>query len=193
MVENWNKSKFNRATQSKRQLGSVFKTYVYLTALSMGYELTDKIQDTPIKKASWAPKNFSNKYEGIISIKRAFAISSNVAAVRLSEQVGRENIIKQAKKLGIISTISNNPSMALGADSFSLLETVGSFGALCGYGIPVIPYGITEIKQRDDLSLWKKIIPKRNEILTKEIQSKIKKLLRAVIEEEQELRPLKYL
>ena len=67
----WNKSKFNRATQSKRQLGSVFKTYVYLTALSMGYELTDKIQDIPFKKASWAPKNFSNKYEGIISIKRA--------------------------------------------------------------------------------------------------------------------------
>ena len=73
--------------------------------------------------------------------------------------------------------------MALGVDSFSLLETVGSFGALCGYGIPVIPYGITEIKQRDDLSLWKKSIPKRNEIITKEIQLKIKKLLRAVIEE----------
>ncbi len=179
----WNKSKFNRATQSKRQLGSVFKTYVYLTALSMGYELTDKIQDIPFKKASWAPKNFSNKYEGVISIKRAFAISSNVAAIRLSEQVGRENIIKQAKKLGIISTISNNPSMALGVDTFSLLETVGSFGALCGYGIPVIPYGITEIKQRDDLSLWKRNFPKRNEILTKEVQSKIKKLLRAVIEE----------
>ena len=180
----WNKSKFNRATQSKRQLGSVFKTYVYLTALSMGYELTDKIQDTPIKKESWEPKNFSNKYEGIISIKRAFAISSNVAAIRLAEKVGRENIIKQAKKLGITSTISNNPSMALGVDSFSLLETVGSFGALCGYGIPVIPYGITEIKQRDNLSLWKKrSIPKRNEIITKEIQLKIKKLLRAVIEE----------
>ncbi len=179
----WNKSKFNRATQSKRQLGSVFKTYVYLTALSMGYELTDKIQDTPIKKESWEPKNFSNKYEGIISIKKAFAISSNVAAIRLAEKVGRENIIKQAKKLGITSTISNNPSMALGVDSFSLLETVGSFGALCGYGIPVIPYGITEIKQRDNLSLWKKSIPKRNEIITKEIQLKIKKLLRAVIEE----------
>ena len=179
----WNKSKFNRATQSKRQLGSVFKTYVYLTALSMGYELTDKIQDTPIKKESWEPKNFSNNYEGIISIKKAFAISSNVAAIRLAEKVGRENIIKQAKKLGITSTISNNPSMALGVDSFSLLETVGSFGALCGYGIPVIPYGITEIKQRDNLSLWKKSIPKRNEIITKEIQLKIKKLLRAVIEE----------
>ena len=67
-----------------------------------------------LKKHHGTPKNFSNKYEGIISIKRAdFAISSNVAAIRLAEQVGRENIIKQAKKLGITSTISNNPSMAL--------------------------------------------------------------------------------
>ena len=54
----WNKSKFNRATQSKRQLGSVFKTYVYLTALSMGYELTDKIEDTPIKKDNGNQKIF---------------------------------------------------------------------------------------------------------------------------------------
>ena len=56
--KNWNKSKFNRAAQSKRQLGSVFKTYVYLTALSMGYNLNDKIKDTPFKNNSWNPKNF---------------------------------------------------------------------------------------------------------------------------------------
>ena len=73
--------------------------------------------------------------------------------------------------------------MALGVDSFSLLETVGSFGALCGYGIPVIPYGITEIKQRDNLRKKKRKKSILKEIITKEIQLKIKKLLRAVIEE----------
>ncbi len=180
---NWNKSKFNRATQSKRQLGSVFKTYVYLTALSMGYNLTDKIEDIPIKKNNWAPKNFSDKYEGIISIRRAFAISSNVSAVRLAEKIGRENIISQAKKLGVISKISNNPSMALGVDSFSMLETVGSFGAICGNGVPVIPYGIEEIKKRNNISLWKRDFPKRREVITKKVQLKAKKLLRSVIEE----------
>ncbi len=179
--KNWNKSKFNRATQSKRQLGSVFKTYVYLTALSMGYKLSDKIEDLPLKKNNWSPKNFSDKYEGIISIERAFAISSNVAAVRLAEKIGRENIIKQTKKLGVISNISDNPSMALGVASFSLIETVGSFGAICGYGIPVIPYGIEEIKQRDNLSIWQRNFPNRKEIISKKIQFKIKKLLRAVI------------
>ena len=181
--KNWNKSKFNRAAQSKRQLGSVFKTYVYLTALSMGYNLNDKIKDTPFKNNSWNPKNFSNQYEGLISIKRAFSISSNVAAVRLAEKIGRGNIIKQAKKLGIISNISDNPSMALGVSSFSLLETVGSFGAICGKGIPVIPYGIEEIKERNNLSLWQRNSPKRKEIITKKVQIKVKKLLRSVIEE----------
>merc|ERR1711991_1098405 len=122
-------------------------------------------------------------YEGLISIKRAFSISSNVAAVRLAEKIGRGNIINQAKKLGIISNISNNPSMALGVSSFSLLETVGSFGAICGRGIPVIPYGIEEIKTRNNSSLWKRDFPQRREVITKKVQMQVKKLLRGVIEE----------
>ena len=179
----WIESKFNRATQSKRQLGSVFKTYVYLTALSMGYTLSDKIDDMPIQKGDWRPKNFSNKYEGKISLKRAFAISSNVAAVRLSDIIGKENIIKQVKKLGIAADISNNPSMALGTSSFSLLETVGSFGAICGKGVPVIPYGIEEIRLRNNNSIWIRHFPDRNEIITKNVLNNTKKLLRAVIDE----------
>ena len=67
--------------------------------------------------------------------------------------------------------------------SFSLLETVGSFGAICGNGIPVIPYGIEKIKQRNNLSIWKRSFPKRKEIISKKVQLKIKDLLRAVIEE----------
>ena len=179
----WSESKFNRATQSKRQLGSVFKTYVYLTALDMGFNLTDKIMDTPIKKGEWSPKNFSNKYEGLISLKKAFATSSNVAAIRLSDLVGRENIIKQVKKFGITSKVLNNPSMALGTSSFSLLETVGSFGAICGRGMPVIPFGINEIKLRDNRSIWKRNLPERNKVVSNQVLIKLKKLLRSVVKE----------
>ncbi len=179
----WVESKFNRATQSKRQVGSVFKSYVYLTALSAGYSLSDMVDDIPIKKNNWSPRNFSNNYEGRITIKRAFAISSNVAAIRLSDIVGNENIIKQIKKLGIATTISNNPSMALGTTSFSLIETTGSFGAICGNGVPVIPYGIEKISLRNSTLIWQRNSPSRKEVITKNVLKNIKKLLKAVIDE----------
>jgi len=139
--------------------------------------------DTPIKKGEWSPKNFSNKYEGLISLKKAFATSSNVAAIRLSDLVGRENIIKQVKKFGITSKVLNNPSMALGTSSFSLLETVGSFGAICGRGMPVIPFGINEIKLRDNRSIWKRNLPERNKVVSNQVLIKLKKLLRSVVKE----------
>ncbi|MDA9558661.1 transglycosylase domain-containing protein [Alphaproteobacteria bacterium] len=177
----WNKSKFNRATQSKRQIGSIFKTYVYLTALSIGYKLEDTVLDTPIIDNKWKPKNYGNKYEGEISLERAFAKSSNVAAVKISEKVGRELIIRQTKKLGVISKIPNNPSMPLGVASMSLLEVVGSYGAICGEGRAIIPFGINEIVLRNGKSFWKRTPPKRKKIISNKNQKDIKKLLREVV------------
>ena len=179
--KDWSKSKFNRATQSKRQIGSIFKTYVYLTALSIGYKIDDKVSDTPIVENKWRPKNFGEKYEGEISFKRAFAKSSNVAAVRISEKIGRQLIIRQTKKLGVISKIPNEPSMPLGVASMSLLEVVGSYGAICGEGRAIIPYGINEIILRNGKSFWKRTTPKRKKIISKKNQKEIKELLREVV------------
>jgi len=178
---NWNRSKFNRATQSKRQIGSIFKTYVYLTALSIGYKLDDKVLDTPIIDNKWKPKNYGNKYEGEISFKRAFAKSSNVVAVKISEKIGRELIIRQTKKLGVISKIPNNPSMPLGVASMSLIEVVGSYGAICGKGRAIIPFGINEIVLRNGQSFWKRSPPRRKKIISNRNQKDIKKLLREVV------------
>ena len=177
----WNKSKFNRATQSKRQIGSIFKTYVYLTALSIGYKLDDKVLDTPITENKWRPKNYGNKYEGKVSIKRAFAKSSNVVAVKISEKIGRELIIRQTKKLGVISKIPNEPSMPLGVAAMSLLEVVGSYGAICGEGRAIIPFGINEIVLRNGQSFWKRNAPKRKKIISNKNQKDIKELLREVV------------
>jgi len=178
---NWNRSKYNRATQSKRQIGSIFKTYVYLTALSIGYKLDDKVLDTPIIDNKWKPKNYGNKYEGEISFKRAFAKSSNVVAVKISEKIGRELIIRQTKKLGVISKIPNNPSMPLGVASMSLIEVVGSYGAICGKGRAIIPFGINEIVLRNGQSFWKRSPPRRKKIISNRNQKDIKKLLREVV------------
>jgi penicillin-binding protein 1A len=178
---NWNRSKFNRATQSKRQIGSIFKTYVYLTALSIGYRLEDIVLDTPLIDNNWKPKNYGNKYEGEISLKKAFAKSSNVVAVKISEKIGRELIIKQTKKLGVISKIPNEPSMPLGVASMSLIEVVGSYGAICGEGKAIIPYGINEIVLRNGQSFWKRSAPRRKKIISNKNQQDIKKLLREVV------------
>ena len=179
--KDWKISKFNRATQSKRQVGSIFKTYVYLAALNKGTSLNDTILDTPIVSEEWSPKNFGNKYDGKISIKRAFAKSSNVAAVKLSNLIGRDSIIEQARKLGITSKIPNELSMPLGVSAMSLLEVVGSYVPLCGEGKPIIPYGIEEINLRNGDSYWKRVKPERKKIIRNNVNKNIKKLLREVI------------
>ena len=181
--KDWNISKYNRATQSKRQIGSIFKTYVYLTAFDFGFSINDYISDDPIKNKKWSPKNFGNKYEGNITIKRAFAKSSNVAAVRIVEEIGRSFIIKKAQRLGITSHIPDKPSMPLGVSSMSLLEVVGSFGAICGNGKSIIPYGIKEIILRNGTSYWKRIKPNRKKVIDTNTQNKIKILLHSVIKE----------
>ncbi len=177
----WNDSKFNRSTQSKRQIGSIFKTYVYLTALNKGTSINKTMLDTPIVNEDWSPKNFGNKYEGKVSVMRAFAKSSNVVAVKLTNIVGRDSIIEQVKKLGVTSRISNELSMPLGVAEMSLLEVVGSYAPLCGEGKPTIPYGIEEINLRNGNSYWLRVKPNRKRIISRSVNSNIKKLLREVV------------
>ncbi len=179
--KDWNISKFNRAAQSKRQVGSIFKTYVYLTALNEGTSINKIMLDTPIVNEEWSPKNFGNKYEGRVSIKRAFAKSSNVVAVKLTNMIGRDLIIEQIKKLGVISKIPNELSMPLGVAEMSLLEVVGSYAPLCGNGKPIIPYGIEEINLRNGDSYWKRVKPERKKIISQNVNSNIKRLLREVV------------
>ena len=181
--KDWNSSKFNRATQSKRQVGSIFKTYVYLAALNKGISINKTMLDTPIVGQEWSPKNFGNKYEGRISIKRAFAKSSNVVAVKLSDMTGRDLIIEEVRKLGVTSKIPNELSMPLGVATMSLLEVVGSYVPICGEGKPIIPYGIEEINLRNGDSYWKRIKPERKKIISYKVNNNMKRLLRQVIAE----------
>ncbi len=138
----YKQSPFNRATQARRQPGSAFKLFVYLAAMRAGYTPDDLIEDKPITIDGWTPRNSDGVYRGTITLREAFARSSNAAAVRLSERVGRDNVIRAARELGIRSPLSNNPSLALGSSSVSLIELTAAYAAIAGGRYPVLPRGL---------------------------------------------------
>jgi penicillin-binding protein 1A len=140
--KSYKKSPFNRATQARRQPGSAFKLFVYLAAMRAGFSPDDMIEDKPITIDGWTPRNSDGVYRGTITLREAFARSSNAAAVRLSERVGRDNVIRAARELGIRSPLSNNPSLPLGSSSVSLIELTAAYAAIAGGRYPVRPRGL---------------------------------------------------
>ncbi len=140
--KSYKKSPFNRATQARRQPGSAFKLFVYLAAMRAGYSPDDMIDDRPITIDGWTPRNSDGVYRGNITLREAFARSSNAAAVRLSEKVGRDNVIRAARELGIRSPLSNSPSLALGSSTVSLIELTAAYAAIAGGRYPVRARGL---------------------------------------------------
>jgi len=141
-------SPFNRATQAQRQPGSTFKLFVYLAALEAGWSPDDTIANTPIETGSYRPKNSRERYSEEITLKDAFATSSNVAAVRLFNEVGSERVIRMARSLGVTSQLTvGDPSMALGTSSMSLLELTAAYAGVAANEYPVRPYAFAREEQ----------------------------------------------
>jgi penicillin-binding protein 1A len=137
------RSSFNRATQAKRQPGSTFKLFVYLTALRQGMSPDDTIANTPITEGTYRPKNARGSYSDTISLSNAFAQSSNVAAVRLISDVGTKNVIDTARALGVTSPLDpGDPTMALGTSEMTLLELTAAYAAVAANAYPLEPHGL---------------------------------------------------
>lgn len=140
-------STFNRATQAKRQPGSTFKLFVYLAALRAGMTPDSLIADTPINEGLYRPKNSGDRYRGDISLKDAFARSSNVASVRLYQQVGGEAVAKAAKDLGVDSKLTLDPSLALGSSGVTLIELTAAYAGVAANAWPVDPHAVKQEEQ----------------------------------------------
>ncbi|WP_417613732.1 transglycosylase domain-containing protein [Parasphingorhabdus sp.] len=135
------KSTFNRVTQARRQPGSTFKLFVWLAALRSGMQPDDMVEDTPITKGGYLPKNAGENYRGSITLKEAFAKSSNVAAVRLFGQLGDRAVIREARNLGVTSPLAeDDPSLALGTSTMTLMELTAAYAGVAGNSWPVEPY-----------------------------------------------------
>ena len=153
---------FNRATQALRQTGSSFKPFVYAAALDLGYRFDSMVEDAPITinipgSGPWSPKNYSGKFLGPLTLTKALAYSINTAAVRVSEDVGRDAVRKVAHDFGIRSKLAEGPALALGASESTLLEMTGAYAGILNGGTSVAPYGLVELSlQGDDAPLMGK-------------------------------------
>jgi len=139
-------SQFNRAVDARRQAGSAFKPFVYLTALESGYTPETRVNDAPIRIGNWSPRNYSGSFAGEMSLANAVAQSTNTVAAGMADQIGRDNVARTARRLGITSRIGLEPAMALGAVEVSPLEMAQAFDAFANGGKRVTAFGISRIR-----------------------------------------------
>ncbi len=139
-------SQFNRATQARRQPGSVFKLAVYLAAFDAGLRPDSMFVDEPLEIDGWRPENYSGDYRGPVSLRTAFADSINTVAVQLAEQVGRDRVIGVARRLGIGGNLRPVASLALGSAEVTLLEMTAAYAAIAAGVQRVEPFGIRAIR-----------------------------------------------
>src|SRR5437868_7341119 len=150
--KNYGDSPFNRVTQARRQPGSAFKLFVYLAALRAGWTPDSLIEDKPITIDGWTPVNSDRVYRGKITLREAFARSSNAATVRLSQAIGRNNVIRAARDLGITTELPDKPSLALGSAGVSLLELTSAYAAVASGRYPILARGLPDEQEPEGLA-----------------------------------------
>lgn len=144
-----NESKFNRATQALRQVGSSFKPYVYTAAIEQGAHPDDTIVDGPVTfqtaSGPYTPHNYEERFEGTITLRRALAQSLNIPALKLADSLGIKTVIDYARRFGITSTLPPYLPVALGAAEVTLFEQTSAYSVFPDDGVRVVPRYITKV------------------------------------------------
>src|ERR1700681_1392713 len=151
---NYAESQYNRAVTAKRQPGSAFKPFVYLTAIEAGLPPETIRQDAPLDVKGWKPENYSHEYFGAVTLTQALAMSLNTVAVRLGLEVGPRNVVRTAHRLGISSKLEANASIALGTSEVSLTELVGDYAPFANGGQGVTPHVVNKIRTSEGKVLY---------------------------------------
>ncbi len=151
---NYTESQFNRAVAAKRQPGSAFKPFVYLTALERGLTPDSVREDRPLDVKGWRPENYNHEYFGPVTLTRALAQSLNTVAVRLTLELGPQSVVRTAHRLGIASKLDPNPSIALGTSEVSLIEMVAAFAPFANGGVAVVPHVVERVRTREGRPLY---------------------------------------
>jgi len=178
-------SKFNRATQAVRQVGSSFKVYVYADALEKGSTPFDTIVDLPFTTMSggqaYSPRNYDEKFEGTITLRRALAGSRNVPAVKLAEKVGISTVVDMTRRFGISTPLPPYLPLALGAADMKLVEHVSAFTVFPNDGIRIDPHMIRRVTSYDG-ALLEEAHPEVHDVLSPDVARTMTAMLEEVIQ-----------
>lgn len=174
-------SQYNRAVSARRQPGSSFKPFVYLTALERGLTPDSVREDAPIKLKGWKPENFSHDYRGPVSLTTALSLSLNTVAVRLALEVGPGEVAKTAKRLGISSKLDPNPSIALGTSEVSPLEMATAYAPFANGGIGVTPHVIDRVRDTKGKILYSYAGQNRGQVMAPPHVAMMNRMLRETL------------
>ena len=184
----FNKSEFNRATQSRRQPGSAFKPLIYTAAFDKGMNPSTRFIDSPlviedpsVEGGLWRPKNFDDKFLGPITMRTALVQSRNVVTVKILQEIGVEYAASYATNMGITSPLGRNLSLALGSSGVTLQEMVNAYGVLANGGKKVTPYFIKKIVDRTG-NVFEEATVKSEQVIDARIAFMTSYVMRDVVE-----------
>jgi penicillin-binding protein 1A len=153
--ESFERSQFNRATQAMRQVGSLFKPFVYTAAIDRGYTAQSMLDDTPASydvgpnQPPYEPKNYTRDYEGPVTLRHALEDSRNVPTVRLMAALGPREVIRYARQLGVTAPLPEYLSIAIGSAEATLMEMTSAYSAFPNQGVRMAPLPILDVVDRD--------------------------------------------
>jgi len=181
----FNLSKFNRATQALRQVGSSFKPYVYTAAIEDGAKPDDTILDAPVTfqtaSGPYSPHNYDEKFEGTITLRRALAQSRNIPALKLADRVGIKTVIDYAHRFGITSSIPAYLPVALGAAEVTLFEQTAAFSVFPNDGVRITPRYITRVTDYEGRVL-EEDYPEVKDVISAQTARTMTSLLQGVVQ-----------
>jgi penicillin-binding protein 1A len=187
---NYKYFQYDHVGQGARQVGSTFKPFLYATAIEqLNMSPCDSIIDAPytIPKGrhhvteTWTPNNSDHEYRGMVTLKKALALSINTVSAKLIDKVGPEAVVDLTHKLGVTSEIPAQPSIALGAVEITVHDMVGAYSTFANQGVYVKPQFITRVEDKNGVVIYEPV-PESHDVLNKDIAFAVIKLLEGVTE-----------
>ena len=183
---NYRRFQYNRATQAKRPPGSAFKPVIMATALSMGYTPAHILMDSPFVRRipgtpkAWKPRNYTNKFNGPVTMRRALVKSLNLATIKLLDQIKPASAVAFARRLSIRSPIQPYLSLALGAFEISPFDFTAAYIPFATAGIQARPYAIVKVTDRAQ-RVFEENVPQNHRAISPDLAFQVRSLLRGVV------------